>query len=138
MRSRRRRRGLASSTTKLRRSARERRGGGCEGAVECVAEIAGGPDHRAGDDDLHRLDVVPFDGLTETGQQRRNKRGCRIGRRPYAYPPKVSRASLRLLLMQVKIGVSRSVYRLPSVSRSAMTRSRKSSGLSLSNATTHS
>jgi len=53
-------------------------------------------------------------------------------------PPRVSSVSLRLLRMQVKIGVSRNVYREPSVSRRAITRSRKSSGLSLSNATTHS
>jgi len=53
-------------------------------------------------------------------------------------PPSVSRVSLRLLRMQVKIGVSRSVYREPSVSRNAITKSKKSSGLSLSNATTHS
>jgi hypothetical protein len=59
-------------------------------------------------------------------------------RRPDAQPPSVSRTSLRLLWRHVKIGVSRSVYRLPSVSRRAITRSRKSSGLSDSNATTHS
>lgn len=59
-------------------------------------------------------------------------------RRYDAQPPSVSRTSLRLLCRHVKIGVSRSVYRLPSVSRRAITRSRKSSGLSDSNATTHS
>ena len=53
-------------------------------------------------------------------------------------PPRVSSVSLRLRRMQVKMGVSRRVYRDPSVSRSAITKSRKSSGLSLSNATTHS
>ncbi len=54
------------------------------------------------------------------------------------HPPRVSRVSFRLLRMQVKIGVSRSVYRLASAFRNSMTRSKKSSGLSDSNATTNS
>src|SRR6185295_18861977 len=55
-----------------------------------------------------------------------------------SYPPNVSSISFMLFMIQVKIGVSRRVKRLPSVSRRAMTRSKKSSGLSVSNATTNS
>jgi len=68
----------------------------------------------------------------------RPKAGSKCSSATLYQPPSVSSVSLRLLRMLVKIGVSRSVKREPSVSRSAITRSRKSSGLSLSNATTHS
>ena len=55
-----------------------------------------------------------------------------------SYPPSVSTTSLRLFMMQVKIGISRLVYRLPSVSRRSMTKSKKSDGESVSKATTNS
>lgn len=75
--------------------------------------------------------LAPPESISEPVQARRAVR-------VEAQPPSVSRTSFRLLWIHVKIGVSRSVYRLPSVSRRAMTKSRKSSGLSDSNATTHS
>src|SRR5438477_4093507 len=52
--------------------------------------------------------------------------------------PKASRHSARVRCRQVNIGVSRKVKALALVSRSSWTRSRKSDGLSVSNATTNS
>src|SRR5688572_19730497 len=80
-----------------------------EGRAAETARPSGGPEGRA-----------PVDG------------------RRLDHPPRVSSASFRLFMMQLKMGVSRSVYRLASAWRSSITRSRKSSGLSVSNATTNS
>src|SRR5882672_11387361 len=52
--------------------------------------------------------------------------------------PRASRHSARVRCRQVNIGVSRKVNALALVSRSSWTRSRKSDGLSVSNATTNS
>ena len=68
----------------------------------------------------------------------RRARRYRVGRPGDDHPPRLSSVSSMGRRMQVNIGVSRSVYRLPSTPRSSMTRSRKSDGLSVSNPTTNS
>src|SRR5439155_15319046 len=67
---------------------------------------------------------------------------ARVGRREAACaapaPPNVTSMSHRDICTHVKVGVSRSVYEDAWLSRSSITRSRKSAGLSPSNATMNS
>ena len=81
-------------------------------------------------------------GHAPQGQQAQWEQAVKVallfGRSWWRYPPRLSRVSSIGRCMQVRIGVSLRVYRLPSTSLRSMTRSRKSEGLSVSKATTNS